>query len=67
VDDSVATGRTWDRPRYNRSRVRCLPGGVLSEQNVIRLSPPLIITEKEADIALTILEEALNKVEKSSF
>jgi 4-aminobutyrate aminotransferase len=33
-------------------------------ENVIRLSPPLIITQREADIALTILEEVLKKVEK---
>jgi 4-aminobutyrate aminotransferase len=33
-------------------------------ENVIRFSPPLIITQKEADIALTILEEVLKKVEK---
>jgi len=28
-------------------------------ENVIRLSPPLIITQKEADLALTILEDVL--------
>jgi 4-aminobutyrate aminotransferase len=33
-------------------------------ENVIRFSPPLIITQKEADIALSILEEVLKKVEK---
>jgi len=33
-------------------------------ENVIRFSPPLIITQREADIALTILEEVLKKVEK---
>ncbi len=33
-------------------------------ENVIRFSPPLIITQSEADIALTILEEVLKKVEK---
>jgi acetylornithine/succinyldiaminopimelate/putrescine aminotransferase len=32
---------------------------------VIRFSPPLIITKKEADIVLTIFEEALKKVEKT--
>jgi len=31
---------------------------------VIRFSPPLIITQREADIALTIFEEVLKKVEK---
>jgi len=33
-------------------------------ENVIRFSPPLIITQRETDIALTILEEVLKKVEK---
>jgi len=33
-------------------------------ENVIRLSPPLIITRKETDTALTILEEVLKKVER---
>jgi 4-aminobutyrate aminotransferase len=33
-------------------------------ENVIRFSPPLIITQKEADIALSILEEVLKRVEK---
>jgi 4-aminobutyrate aminotransferase len=33
-------------------------------ENVIRFSPPLIITQREADIALTILEEVLERVEK---
>ena len=32
-------------------------------ENVIRLCPPLIITRKEADLALTILEEAFQKLE----
>ncbi len=31
-------------------------------ENVIRLIPPLIITRKEADTALTILEEVLQKI-----
>jgi 4-aminobutyrate aminotransferase len=33
-------------------------------ENVIRFSPPLIITRKEADVGLSILEEVLKKVEK---
>jgi len=33
-------------------------------ENVVRFSPPLIITRREADIGLTILEEVLKKVEK---
>jgi 4-aminobutyrate aminotransferase len=32
-------------------------------ENVIRFSPPLIITRKEVDIALTILEEVLKKMQ----
>jgi 4-aminobutyrate aminotransferase len=32
-------------------------------ENVVRLSPPLIITQREADIALTILEEVLKKMQ----
>ena len=31
-------------------------------ENVIRLIPPLIITQKETDTALTILEEVLQKI-----
>jgi 4-aminobutyrate aminotransferase len=33
-------------------------------ENVIRFIPPLIITKREADIALTILEEVLRKIER---
>jgi 4-aminobutyrate aminotransferase len=33
-------------------------------ENVVRLIPPLIITEREADTALTIFEEVLKKVER---
>jgi 4-aminobutyrate aminotransferase len=33
-------------------------------ENVIRLVPPLIITQNEADTGLTILEEAFRKIEK---
>ncbi len=33
-------------------------------ENVIRFSPPLIITRREADMGLAILEEVLKKVEK---
>ena len=33
-------------------------------ENVVRLVPPLIITQNEADTALTILEEVLRRVEK---
>ncbi len=46
----------------------CFEKGLLilgAGENVIRFSPPLIITRKHADIALTIFEEALKKVEKT--
>lgn len=45
----------------------CFKKGLLilgAGENVIRLSPPLIITQQDADTALTILEEVLRKVEK---
>jgi 4-aminobutyrate aminotransferase len=32
-------------------------------ENVIRFSPPLIVTRREVDIALTILEEVLKKIQ----
>ncbi len=34
-------------------------------ENVLRLSPPLIITRRETDIALNILEEVFKKVERA--
>lgn len=43
----------------------CFKKGLLilgAGENVIRLSPPLIITEQDADTALTILEEVIKKV-----
>ena len=33
-------------------------------ENVVRFIPPLITTQREADIALMILEETLKKIEK---
>jgi 4-aminobutyrate aminotransferase len=48
----------------NRIIQGCFEKGLLilgCGENVIRLSPPLIITQKEADLALTILEEVLTK------
>jgi 4-aminobutyrate aminotransferase len=51
----------------NRVIQACFEKGLLilgCGENVIRLIPPLIITQKEADTALTILEEVLRKVEK---
>ncbi|HUL28938.1 MAG TPA: acetyl ornithine aminotransferase family protein [Thermodesulfobacteriota bacterium] len=46
----------------------CFEKGLLilgAGENVIRFSPPLIITQREADTALTLFEEAMVKVEKS--
>lgn len=50
----------------NRIIQACFEKGLLilgCGENVIRLVPPLIITQNEADTALTILEEVLRKVE----
>jgi 4-aminobutyrate aminotransferase len=60
---------TKEKAIEERNRVieACFKKGLLilgCGENVIRLSPPLIITKKEADIALTIFEEVLRKVEK---
>jgi 4-aminobutyrate aminotransferase len=49
----------------NRIIQSCFEKGLLilgCGENVIRLSPPLIITQKEADLALTILEDVLTKL-----
>jgi len=51
----------------NRVIQACFEKGLLilgCGENVIRLVPPLIITQTEADTALTILEEVLRKVER---
>lgn len=48
----------------NRIIQGCFERGLLilgCGENVIRLSPPLIITEREANLALTILEEVFQK------
>jgi len=45
----------------------CFEKGLLilgCAENVVRFIPPLIITQKEADTALTIFEEVLKKVKK---
>jgi 4-aminobutyrate aminotransferase len=45
----------------------CLTQGLsfkVSQGNVIQLSPPLIITRKQLNQALTIFETALNKISK---
>jgi 4-aminobutyrate aminotransferase len=52
----------------NRVIQACFEKGLLilgCGENVIRLIPPLIITKEEADTALTILEEVLQKVSGS--
>jgi 4-aminobutyrate aminotransferase len=36
-------------------------------ENTIRLSPPLIVTEEQADIALDVLDECLSAVEKQQW
>ena len=49
----------------NRIIQACFEKGLLilgCGENVIRFSPPLIITQKEADLALSILEEVLKKL-----
>jgi 4-aminobutyrate aminotransferase len=66
----VRDPETKEKAIEERNRVvhACFKKGLLilgCGENVIRLSPPLIITEREADTALTILEEVLKKMEKS--
>jgi 4-aminobutyrate aminotransferase len=66
----VRNPETKEKAIEERNRVvhACFKKGLLilgCGENVIRLSPPLIITEREADTALTILEEVLKKMEKS--
>jgi 4-aminobutyrate aminotransferase len=65
----VRDKKTKEKAIEERNAViqRCFEKGLLilgCGENVIRFSPPLIITQREADIALTILEEVLKKVEK---
>jgi 4-aminobutyrate aminotransferase len=64
----VKDPETKEKAIEERNRIiqTCFEKGLLilgCGENVIRLSPPLIITQREADIALTILSEALKKVE----
>lgn len=59
--------RTKAAEERNRVIQACFEKGLLilgCGENTIRLVPPLIITKKEADTALTILEEVLRRVEK---
>ncbi len=66
----VRDRQTKEKAVEERSQVirACFEKGLLilgAGENVIRFSPPLIITRKEADTALTIFEEVLNKVEET--
>jgi 4-aminobutyrate aminotransferase len=65
----VKNPETKEKGIEERSKIiqACFEKGLLilgCGENAIRLIPPLIITQGEADIALTILEEVLKKVEK---
>ena len=60
---------TKEKAIEERNRViqACFEKGLLilgCGENVIRFIPPLIITKREADTALTILEEVLKEIEK---
>jgi 4-aminobutyrate aminotransferase len=66
----VKDRQTKEKAIDERSRIiqACFEKGLLilgAGENVIRFSPPLIITQKEADTALTIFEKVLMKVEKT--
>jgi 4-aminobutyrate aminotransferase len=61
---------TKEKAIEERSKIiqDCFKKGLLilgAGENVIRFSPPLIITKNEADTALAIFEEGLKKVEKT--
>jgi 4-aminobutyrate aminotransferase len=63
----VKDPETKEKAVEERSKIiqGCFEKGLLilgCGENVVRLSPPLIITQAEADTALTILEEVLKKV-----
>jgi 4-aminobutyrate aminotransferase len=67
----VKDRQTKEKAIEERSRIirACFEKGLLllgAGENVIRFSPPLIIAKKEADTALSILEEVLQQVEKTS-
>jgi 4-aminobutyrate aminotransferase len=66
----VKDRQTKDKAVEERSKIirACFEKGLLilgAGENVIRFSPPLIITKKEADTALSIFEEVLKKVEET--
>src|SRR5512136_2700257 len=63
----VKDRETKEKAIEERSKIiqACFEKGLLilgAGENVIRFSPPLIITRKQADTALTIFEEVLKKV-----
>jgi 4-aminobutyrate aminotransferase len=66
----VKDRKTKEKAIEEKSKIilACFEKGLLilgAGENVIRFSPPLIITRKQADTALTIFEEVLKKVEKT--
>ena len=66
----VKDRQTKEKAIEERNKIvrACFEKGLLilgAGENVIRFSPPLIITRREADTALTIFEEVLKKVEKT--
>jgi 4-aminobutyrate aminotransferase len=67
--EMVKDRQTKEKATEERDKIiqACFEKGLLilgCGENVIRLIPPLIITQREADTALTILEEVLKQVEK---
>jgi 4-aminobutyrate aminotransferase len=63
----VKDRQTKEKATEERNQIvqACFKKGLLilgAGENVIRLSPPLIITQQDADTALTILEEVIKKV-----
>jgi 4-aminobutyrate aminotransferase len=62
---------TRERAPTERNRVvrECFTRGLLvlgAGTNTIRLSPPLVLTREQADIALRILDEAITAVASSN-
>jgi 4-aminobutyrate aminotransferase len=65
--EMVKDPRTKEKAIEERNGIvqACFEKGLLvlgCGENVIRLSPPLIITQKEADLALSILEDVLQEM-----
>jgi 4-aminobutyrate aminotransferase len=66
----VKNTETKEKAVEERSKIiqACFEKGLLilgCGENVVRFIPPLIITQRQADTALTIFEEVLKKVEKT--